>query len=143
MKYLYLLAFLPCVAKADFHMFTLQELSLTGKVFKEGSRDPLIDDAHLENREIGQEVSLNMNIDVAGPYLYWNNHVLSYTDRWTSDHRPGQFRLVGWEFEVGARPFEWLEVGYYHFSKHLLDYEYPTKFPVLDAGYIKLIIYKK
>lgn len=37
-----------------------------------------------------------------------------------------QYRLVGWNWELGFKPFDWLELGWWHFSKHQLDAQDPS-----------------
>lgn len=56
----------------------------------------------------------------------------------------GQYRGVGLEARIGIRLTNGLEVGYYHFSQHVLDRgDDPTgKFPVLDALQLKFFIFR-
>jgi hypothetical protein len=75
---------------------------------------------------------------------------MSYVSRNTESGKPEQFRNIGWEFEVGVRPFKWIEVSYYHYSKHMMDAQYVSnpgtkdgRFPVLDAVQVKLWLYQK
>jgi hypothetical protein len=78
-------------------------------------------------------LALSFNTDLVGP-LYWNNRIHSMTDS-------GQYRLVGWQFELGVRatdylPKAWdgLELFYGHHSQHILDGHHPlVKFPVDNA----------
>ena len=128
---------------------TLRELYLTHKTFKAGSRIPEgVDGSNLaDTREIGQEVDLDFNVDFLDDYFFWNNHVWSTIDRWEKTGKMGVFRNVGWNWRIGFRPCDYLEVGYWHFSKHMLDANYSKaindgKFPVEDALEIRFWLYK-
>ena len=123
-------------------VFELRELYLLHKKFGDGSRNPLIDDNGLENRELDREVSLIWNMDIL-EYGYFDNKILSYVDRFKDSGESDQFRLVGWNLQLGIRLTGWLWVEYDHFSKHQLDNEAPGKFPVEDAFGIRVYFYKK
>lgn len=83
------------------------------------------------------------DLSIVGP-LYWRNRVHGLTD-------PGQYRLVGWQFELGADPFFWrdslrghLEFFYAHHSQHLLEGAHPwIKFPVNDQLGLRWTLYKR
>jgi len=58
--------------------------------------------------------------------LYWRNRVHGEMDT-------SQFRLVGWEFELGARVGP-VEIYRGHHSQHILDAVHPwMRFPVQDT----------
>ena len=126
--------------------FELRELYLTAKHFKSGSRVFDYDNAMLENREVGMEIDLDFNVNIL-KYGYWNNHVWSIVDRWEDTQKMGWFRNVGWNWRLGVRPCPWLEVGWWHFSKHMLDAQYSShvndgKFPVEDSIEVRLWLYR-
>lgn len=83
------------------------------------------------------------DMKLAGP-LYWRNRVHAKTD-------PGQYRSIGWQFELGADPFFWndslknhLELFYAHHSQHLLEGQHPwMKFPVNDQLGLRWNIYER
>jgi hypothetical protein len=124
-------------------VFSLREFYLIHKKFGEGSRNPLIDEEVIENRQIDREVSLHWNVDIL-KNCYWDNQILSYTDRFKDSQETDQFRLVGWHFQMGLRLTSFIDVGYDHFSKHLLDSKYPqSRFPVEDSMYIRVDFYER
>lgn len=83
------------------------------------------------------------DIRLAGP-LYWRNKVHAKTD-------PGQYRAIGWQFELGLDPFFWsgdlsrhLEFFYAHHSQHLLEARRDDMpFPVNDSLGLRWVIYSK
>lgn len=86
----------------------LGDISIEHKAFTYANSLPFTSD-HIATSET------NLNLDIAflgGGYL--RNKINSMTD-------PSQYRLVGWNWELGARVTDWLEVGYWHFSRHELD----------------------
>jgi len=123
-------------------VFQLREFYLLHKKFGDGSRNPLIDDNGLENRELDREVSLIWNMDIFN-HAYFDNRILSYVDRFKDSGESDQFRLIGWDFQIGLRLTGWLWVEYDHFSKHQLDNEAPNKYPVEDAFGIRVYFYRK
>lgn len=119
--------------------FSVSELSITYRDFFPGGRDPLITSNSQANRSLGQELDVNMDFDLF-KYGYWNNLIHTKTDKpnYPSVGPAGQFRDVGWEFELGLRATSWLSGGYHHHSQHVLDGYLPTGYPVEDAWEIKL-----
>lgn len=120
-------------AKAE--ITQVSELSMEYKNFAKGSHNPLITDNGL-NHLMGQELNLRMNLEFLD-CLYWRNMVHSYTDRQENGTR-GQYRLIGWNYALGIRPFQWVELGYEHFSQHLLDATFPFRNPEENSLGIKL-----
>lgn len=56
----------------------------------------------------------------------------------------GQFRLVGLQTRLGIRLSSYVDFGFYHFSQHLLDYQYPMGgYPVQDAFEFKIYLMKR
>lgn len=83
-----------------------------------------------KGRDLGYELNINHNIDVF-KLGYFNYKVWSLTDQ-------TQFRWVGLNFKAGIRLTSIIDIEYEHFSKHILDDEYPYKaqgnnFPVEDS----------
>lgn len=141
MRYFIFLIFYTSTAYSE--VFSLREIYLDYKYFHEGSRNPLIDNSGIENRELDQELSLFFNMDLF-KYSYFDNQILGLTDRRADSKKKSGFRVVGWNFKVGIKLFKFLDAGYHHFSKHLLDYEYADwRFPVEDSFYLKLYFYKR
>jgi hypothetical protein len=94
----------------------------------------------LVNREyflVDREASkydLNLGLDLELPAsFYYNNMVTSTTDS-------NQFRFVGYEFEVGTRPFNGVDIYFQHFSGHALDQMYVDDFPQRNAFGIRFNI---
>lgn len=118
----------------------LQEVSLHYKRFWDGGRDPLVTQNGLDGRAMDKELNLDINVDILR-YFYWNNTVHSMTDR-TIDGGNGQFRVIGWNYKLGARIFPSFHIQYEHFSQHLLDTTYAHGgFPVQDSVGFVLYIY--
>jgi hypothetical protein len=98
----------------------LRELSIQYKRYNEGTRYPYM------MTKPNDGLNLKMDIDVIGG-LYFDNRIVSNTD-------DGQYRFVGWNFQVGLRLFPALRIQYEHFSQHLMEQVNPaTRFPVEDS----------
>lgn len=128
----------------------LRQLSVTGRSFFTGGRDPLITSNGIENRTLGQDLNLEVDTDVL-TYLYWDSIVHSSTDRVLnpdSTTSNGQFRMIGLEFGFGVdlRRFDLglpVRFGYYHYSQHELDGISPWAYPVRDALELKLYLFER
>jgi hypothetical protein len=59
------------------------------------------------------EINLDLNLTIFSS-SYLKNRVHSQTEA-------GYYRLVGWNWETGLKVTSYLEVGWWHFSRHLLD----------------------
>lgn len=129
----------------DWKLMELKEASATYKDFFPGGSDPLITQNGLPNRTLGQEVALNLNVDLL-QVLYFNNRVHGGTDEIKSADGlttgRGQFRTVGWEFELGVRISDYINISYYHHSQHILDYDPGRRFPVQDALQLKIFFFR-
>lgn len=120
----------------------LKEVSISYKDFLGGGRDPLITQNGLDNRALDKEINLNINVDIYD-HFYWNNTVHSMTDR-VATGGAGQFRVIGWNYKLGARLFSSFHIQYEHFSQHLLDTTYVHGgFPVQDSLGFVFYIYSK
>lgn len=118
-------------------VITLSEVSLDYRWFKPGGTDPLMSYNGLANKEPGGQVDLNVNMDVLD-YLYFNNTVHSMIDR-DIGGQYGQFRLIGWHFQVGMHLSQYCDIYMDHFSQHLLDTTYALgHFPVTDGFGVKV-----
>jgi hypothetical protein len=79
---------------------------------------------------------LNLNLDLGFlKYGYVKNVIHSMTDS-------GQFRLVGWQYQVGAHLGDHVDVYFEHFSRHLLDTQ-QLRFPQENLVGVKLHIYRR
>jgi hypothetical protein len=120
----------------------LHYVGIEYKKFFSGGRDPLVTQNGLPDRELGEELNLSVDLSILN-YLYWNNTVHSMTDSYINGG-VGQFRVVGWKYEVGTHLFSFLDVGLHHFSRHLLDYTYPYgNFPLQNAIVFRIKIFDK
>lgn len=139
--FLIILTLLPTNVLANDYI-GLRESYIDYKKFRTGSRNPLIDNSGLIDSEIDQELSIYFNIDIL-KHFYWDNQIMSYTDRDKESNKTIQFRLVGWNFKLGWKIWDFLHIEYEHLSQHLLDYRNPNnKFPVEDSFGIKLFLYQ-
>jgi hypothetical protein len=124
----------------DYNVVDLKELNFSYRQFLPGGSDPLITDNGLPNRTLGQGIDLNVNLKLA-EYFYWDNKIVTMTDQ-DSVTGSSQFRMVGWNFRLGLNVTENVQIGYWHFSEHVLDYTAVFPYPRQDAVEIKVIIYR-
>ena len=134
MKFLLLLLSLLAVPS---DAIEVKELSLQFDRFHDSARIP-----SLYPYKAHEGLALNMNLNLWGP-VYWDNQVHALMDT-------GQYRSVGWEFQVGLAPMrwlslsdrDWLRIAYRHHSQHLLEALPATgiRFPVEDSFFVKLFI---
>lgn len=66
--------------------------------------------------------------------LAWRIHFRSRIHSTTTN---AQFRTIGWQYWLGVRPWDWVEIGVYHHSQHALDVNL-GRFPLEDGVYLKL-----
>lgn len=93
-------------------------------------RNPIVED-----KELFQGLSLRMDLralELKHSFLYMRNRV-------HGEMEPSQFRLIGWQYEVGIRAGP-IEVYQGHHSQHLLDMQGSQRFPVEDLVGIRLIL---
>jgi hypothetical protein len=127
-------------AHAD--VFELKKVGIEWHHFQPGSRDVFItQNPNLPGKELGQELNLTMNMDIAD-WFFFNNNVYSRTDRGINDGY-SQYRYISWEYRVGVHLTEGLDLQFKHRSQHLLDVSYPSPYPVEDGIGINWVIYEK
>lgn len=116
-------------------MFETREVFMTVKNYTPNSHSPFMTDGSTLNKGL----NLTIQTDFL-KYLYSKNVVWSLADQ-------HQFRWIGWNYNLGARILPFLEVEYEHFSKHILDKEYPYKnqgrFPVEDSVNVNFYFYRR
>lgn len=119
-------------------VFQLDDLSIHYTTFFQGSQDPLLMQSNLPDRQLDKQLDLHLDTSIF-QNVYWKNTIHSFTDN-TIGTNSGQFRAVGLNLKIGVKLFDWLDVGYTHFSEHLLDatYQYGS-FPRQDGA--EVIIY--
>lgn len=138
-----LLALSPAEA-SDFQLVELKDVTIGYKSFFPGSYQPQLAQSGIPNRTLGKELNLNLGIDLLR-YAYFNSRVHGTTDEIIENGKStgkGQFREVGWNFQLGIRPHALFSIEYEHHSQHMLDWQSPTRFPVEDSIGIKVFIYK-
>lgn len=148
MKQLLALIFLLPYQAYAWQPIVLRELSMEHRTFKKGSRNFDYDNAQIKDRELGQELNLNLDVDLLSEYIKWDNTVIAYVDRWKESQKPSQFRGIQWKFSVGIQPVYWLRFGYFHHSRHVMDAAYTSeindgRFPVEDALFVKIVFYSR
>lgn len=125
----------------QYQLIRIGEVSLGWNLFQPGGVDPLINYSGLEGKEPGQQLDLNINMDLLG-VLYFNNVVHSMIDR-DIGGSDGQFRTVGWHFQWGIHLSQYLDIYYEHFSQHLLDTTYQFgHFPSVNSIGAKVFFYR-
>lgn len=115
----------------------LSDLSVDFTHFFPKGRNPLVTQYGLPNKEMGARVGLNFEVET-GPCYWWNRvHGAADRDRGGSG---GQFRQVGWNFEVGCRVIPKVDLYYTHHSQHVLDHAYDPGYSVEDGVGFRLRI---
>jgi hypothetical protein len=131
----------PAEAGESTRVLDVDSLALTYKQFLPGGNDPLVTGPHLLNRTLDKEVAIELGVSI-GNAGYFRNWVHSITDKDVySSH--GQFRTVGWQFELGfslSRNALPVDVFYHHHSQHTLDVTSSFGFPVQDAVGIRIYL---
>lgn len=101
----------------------LSDFAKIKKLYIETERRVMTNRSFYFNNPESVTNDLNLGLDIEFPKtIYYNNRVVSATDQ-------NQFRFVGLEFEVGARPFKGVETYFKHFSGHALDDQFQQNFP--------------
>ena len=140
MRYLFLVFFFSFIVSAS--MFELRSLYFDVRKYRENPKNFFIDNWSDEH-ELDGQIGLVLDVDLMGGWIYHSSNVTGLTSRLKDNDEADQFRFISWEYELGLRPFNWLEIGWHHFSGHILDGEYINHhFPVHDALQIKLFLYK-
>lgn len=118
----------------DYHVIDLNELNLDYKNFKminDKARDPLV---YPEPPKEG--VDVNLDLGLVNNYGYWNSSVQSLTV-------DSQYRSIGLVMHLGVHLTEYLDVGYFHHSAHVLDEQQPyMPFLTEDAVEVKIFLYR-
>lgn len=132
---LFAFSILASVARADFKVFNLNELSIDYKNYKmvnPNSRNMLIYPEHPK-----EAINVNVNIDLL-KYCYWDSIIESLTTE-------AQYKSIGLQTRTGCRIFNSIELGVYHHSQHILDGKstYMWRFPEEDAVQLKIYLYKQ
>lgn len=135
MKYLLTLLLLPSVALADFKLVELNQVALDYRnygMLNDKARNLLIYPEHPK-----EAINVIVNIDLL-KFAYWNSTIESLTT-------PSQYKSIGLDTRLGLRVSNFLELGIWHHSQHVLDgtQSYMSKFPSEDAVQVKLFLYRK
>jgi len=128
-------------SKQQYRLIDLREAYVIGHHYYGTSQNYLVTSNGM-HRELSKELSLVWNLDL-GRYMYWDNKIYGLMDREPGEFS-GQFRVVGWDFQLGVRLCSYLNFEYEHFSKHVLDYKYPTEgYPSEDSFGIRLYLFRR
>lgn len=119
----------------------LKEVTFDFKNYFDGGRDPLLTQNGLQRKGMGKYFGLDFNNTLFWGLMYWDNTIHGQTDK-DLDSSGGQFRTVGWKWRTGFNVTDFLQVGYFHHSQHVIDTEYKPGFPVQDAVELKINIFK-
>lgn len=122
-------------AKAD----GLEQVYINYKQFTPGGTSYLITNNGIPDRSLDKGISIHFDTTFLS-YLYWNNIIHAGTDK--NSAGSGQFRTVGWNFQLGVRLARWLDFQYEHHSQHILDHNGPNHFPVEDSFGINVYLYR-
>lgn len=107
----FLLVLLAPLTAQAWDLVELGDLTLEHKQFFHA------DTPYVPGGQAGTETNLKMDL-VAFDSMFWRNTIHSQTDM-------SQYRLVGWNWEFGIKPFDWMELSWWHFSRHQLDSQNP------------------
>lgn len=132
---LFLLTMHNATANAGNFPFELQDVYIDYRHETTVGYDPVLQALNDPNTTINNHLDLHIDLNVLRG-LYWNNMVNTTSDQ-------SQFKVIGWEYGLGARLFPCLELGYYHHSQHWLDSNDTQHFPLENAIQVKLIFYNK
>ena len=120
MKYcivIYLLISFPVIAKDLSKIVKIKNLFIETEKRTNVNRE-----YYLVNQKSAEyDFNLGLNLDLPMSF-YYNNIVNSITDN-------SQFRFIGYQFEVGAKPFNGVDIYFQHFSGHALDQRFTEDFP--------------
>lgn len=106
-----------------------------------GSRDPLVTQNGLPDRQLGKGFDLDLRNDLFWSIMYFDATVHATTDEDTKNGG-GQFRSCGLQFRTGFNVTDYLQLGYFHHSQHVIDTTYKPGFPVEDALEVRLNLYR-
>jgi len=134
-----ILLFMLSLPSYAFEVLELDKLDITYRQYFKGGRVPLISN-NINNTEPANYLGLGLNINLLET-LRWDSIVHSYVDK-NNATGASQFRTVSWEFSLYFSLFKWLDAGYYHHSQHVLDTNNKLGFPVEDAVFIRLDVYR-
>lgn len=101
----------------------------------------MIQDSGLFNRQADKYVGLSVDTAVMH-YFFFNSLVHGTSDEPISGPGYGQFRTVGWQYQLGIYVTEFLTVQYEHHSQHMLDYSGGNHFPVENSLGFTLKLYE-
>lgn len=135
MKRVVLLGLLSSSIQAA-EFLTLKEFSLqTGRI--ENNRDPYY--SLVDKEQWKGFVATNFNLDIirANNFkMYWHNQV-------HTEGTESQLRGVGWHWDLGISMYDKLEFFHEHHSRHLMDVEGNSKFPLYNAYGARFILYRE
>ena len=132
MKYALALAALLSseVAWGDDYSLKLTEFSVEYYKF-EGRRHSYFPDHKSTDWVAGSKVNYTLGVF---KHLYWSNTLHFEMDNSV------QIRSGGWLYELGAKPFKWLDIYRHHHSQHSFEAVNSNgqRFPVSDAYGVRL-----
>lgn len=114
---------------SEYSLF-LEEASVDYARFKDDSRDPVMYPYTPKER-----LDTNLNLSLL-KYGFINNTIHSETDK-------DQFRIIGWQYQMGVHIGPWIDLYAEHFSQHLLDTEGTRPYPVTNALGVKIFLYRR
>lgn len=127
------------VAKAD-DVISLDAVDLIFQKHRADGIEPMITYDGL-NRKLGSGLGMEVDTTVFS-YLYANFNVFGMRDYY-AEQDYGQFRTISLQAHLGMRVTEWMDLGYYHYSRHLMDTTQPEgqSFQQMDAFEVVLHLY--
>lgn len=138
-----LIALLVTPARADeWRLIEANSVDIYYRSYMPGSREPYVTQNGLPNRQVGKALDFDLKNNLFWGLGYLDLLAHSKTDEDTKEGG-GQFRSVGLQFRVGANLADWLQVGYWHHSVHVLDTEYKPGFGVEDAVELRVNVYRR
>jgi len=123
-----------------FEVLSLDKVDITYRSYFPGGRVLLINNNTLPNKSPASYLGLGVNMNVFEVFR-WDNTIHSYVDK-DSVNGSSQFRTISWEFSIYISPMDFIDLGLYHHSQHVLDMNNKFAFPVEDAFFLHINVYK-
>jgi hypothetical protein len=119
---------------ADYHVWDLKEFTINYRnyaLINDQARNALIYPIHPK-----EGIDVGFKSDVLG-FGYFDNEIMSLT----SD---SQYEAIGLDLRLGIRVSDYVQVGYWHRSEHLLDHhsDYLPRYPSQDALEVRIYLFR-
>jgi hypothetical protein len=118
------------LGSAGAEYITINEMNLEHYQY-EVHRNPYFADAEVQP-DWRHHTRFNFQLGITD-YIFWDNKLHMDFDGATT-----AIRHAGWEYTVGFRLTDWLDILRYHHSQHVLEDKFDTRFPNTDAYGVRI-----